>query len=56
MEYGIKHGIIEELEEKLSITLAKWMMRREGKVEEEENKKMLIDLLQGAEEVLNRWL
>ncbi|MCG3215301.1 MAG: hypothetical protein KAS63_01160 [Candidatus Heimdallarchaeota archaeon] len=56
MSYDIKFGIIQELEEKLSETLAKWLENSASKSKDQEDKKMLIDLLQGAEEVLNRWL
>ncbi len=55
-DYGIKHGIISELEEQLSITLYKWLEKRALQLEENEDKKMIVDLLQGAEEVLNKWL
>ena len=56
MSYDIKFGIIQELEEKLSETLAKWLEKRVEKSTDQAEKKMLGDLLQGAEEVLNRWL
>ncbi|MHA1200261.1 MAG: hypothetical protein ACTSQF_13125 [Candidatus Heimdallarchaeaceae archaeon] len=55
-DYGIKYGIISELEEQLSLTLYKWLEKRALKLEENEDKKMIVDLLQGAEEVLNKWL
>jgi hypothetical protein len=55
-DYGIKYGIISELEEQLSSTLYKWLEKRALKLKENEEKKMIVDLLQGAEEVLNRWL
>ncbi|OLS32482.1 MAG: hypothetical protein HeimAB125_08460 [Candidatus Heimdallarchaeota archaeon AB_125] len=55
-DYGIKFGIISELEEQLSTTLYRWLENRKVKLEEDEDKKMLVDLLQGAEEVLNKWL
>ncbi len=55
-DYGIKYGIISELEEQLSLTLLKWLEKRALKLEENEDKKIIIDLLQGAEEVLNKWL
>ena len=55
-DYGIKHGIISELEEQLSVTLYRWLEKRALQLEENEDKKMIVDLLQGAEEVLNKWL
>jgi hypothetical protein len=55
-DYGIKFGIISELEEQLSVTLFRWLENRKVKLEENEDKKVLGDLLQGAEEVLNKWL
>ncbi|MCE7741370.1 MAG: hypothetical protein GOP50_02840 [Candidatus Heimdallarchaeota archaeon] len=55
-DYGIKYGIISELEEQLSVTLYKWLEKRALQLEENEDKKMIVDLLQGAEEVLNKWL
>ena len=55
-DYGIKHGIISELEEQLSVTLYRWLEKRSFKLEENEDKKMIIDLLEGAQEVLNKWL
>jgi len=55
-DYGIKHGIISELEEQLSMTLYKWLEKRALKLDENEDRKMIVDLLEGAEEVLNKWL
>ena len=55
-DYGIKYGIISELEEQLSVTLYRWLEKRALKLEENEDKKMIVDLLEGAEEVLNKWL
>ncbi|TFG09873.1 hypothetical protein EU534_01645 [Candidatus Heimdallarchaeota archaeon] len=55
-DYGIKHGIISELEQQLSMTLYKWLEKRALKLDENEDKKMIVDLLEGAEEVLNKWL
>jgi len=55
-DYGIKFGIISELEEQLSATLFRWLENRKVKLEEDEDKKVLGDLLQGAQEVLNKWL
>ena len=55
-DYGIKYGIISELEEQLSMTLYRWLEKRALKLEENEDKKMIVDLLEGAEEVLNKWL
>ncbi|MCK5408917.1 MAG: hypothetical protein KAJ30_01520, partial [Candidatus Heimdallarchaeota archaeon] len=55
-DYGIKFGIISELEEQLGATLYRWLERRALSFKDDEDKKMLIDLLQGAEEVLNKWL
>ena len=55
-DYGIKYGIISELEEQLSITLSKWLDKRTLKLKENESRKMIVDLLEGAEEVLNKWL
>ncbi len=55
-DYGIKYGIISELEEQLSVTFYKWLEKRALQLEENEDKKMIVDLLQGAEEVLNKWL
>lgn len=52
----IKHGIINELEEKLATTLGKWLMGKASNFEDEKDKRMLLDLMQGAEEVLNKWL
>lgn len=56
MSYDIKFGIIQELEEKLSETLARYLAKRTDDSTNKAEKKMLGDLLQGAEEVLNRWL
>jgi len=55
-DYGIKYGIISELEEQLSITLSRWLDKRTLKLKENESRKMIVDLLEGAEEVLNKWL
>ena len=55
-EYGIKYGIISELEEQLSMTLYRWLEKRALQLEENEDKKIIVDLLEGAEEVLNKWL
>ena len=55
-DYGIKFGIISELEEQLGSTLYRWLGKRALKFKDDEDKKMLLDLLQGAEEVLNKWL
>ena len=55
-DYGIKYGIISELEEQLSVTLYRWLEKRALKLEKDEDKKMIVDLLEGAEEVLNKWL
>jgi hypothetical protein len=55
-DYGIKYGIISELEEQLSVTLYRWLERRALNLEENEDKKMIVDLLEGAQEVLNKWL
>jgi len=55
-DYGIKFGIISELEEQLSATLFRWLENRKVELEENEDRKVLGDLLQGAEEVLNKWL
>ena len=55
-EYGIKYGIISELEEQLSVTLYRWLEKRALQLDENEDKKIIVDLLQGAEEVLNKWL
>ena len=55
-DYGIKYGIISELEEHLSRTLYRWLEKRALKLEENEDKRIIVDLLEGAEEVLNKWL
>ena len=55
-DYGIKYGIISELEEQLSMTLYRWLEKRALQLEENEDKKIIVDLLEGAEEVLNKWL
>ena len=56
MSYGIKNGIMKELEEELCDRLGRILQIKLGEVEEEESKKMLLDLLQGANEVLTKWL
>ena len=56
MSYGIKNGIMKELEEELCDRLGRILQIKLGEVEEEESKKMLFDLLQGADEVLTKWL
>ena len=56
MDYGIKNGIMKELEEELCERLSRLLEIRLGEVPEEENKQMLHDLLKGANEVLSKWL
>ena len=56
MSYGIKNGIMKELEEELCERLARILQIRLGEVEEKESREMLLDLLQGADEVLTKWL
>ena len=36
-DYGIKYGIISELEEQLSMTLYKWLEKRALKLEENDS-------------------
>ncbi|MHA1346566.1 MAG: hypothetical protein ACTSVO_03590 [Candidatus Heimdallarchaeaceae archaeon] len=56
MSYGIKNGIMKELEEELCDRLERILQIRQVQVEEEDSRKMLLDLLQGADEVLTKWL
>jgi len=56
MTESIKDGIIVELEEILVEKLSKWIEHRRIEQEEMEDRKMLKDLILGADEVLTRWL
>ncbi len=56
MSYGIKNGIMKELEEELCDRLGRILEIRLGEVEEKESRKMLQDLLEGADTVLTKWL
>lgn len=56
MSYGIKNGIMKELEEELCDRLGRILQIKEVKVEEKESREMLLDLLKGADEVLTKWL
>ena len=56
MTYGIKNGILKELELELCDRLGRILQIRLGEVEEKDSRKMLLDLLEGADEVLTKWL
>lgn len=56
MTYGIKNGILKELEVELCDRLGRILQIRLGEVEEKDSRKMLLDLLEGADEVLTKWL